>query len=639
MGAITVTSGCSLSVVLLSLVVVINATSELLDADLEYYEETNSDQSPASISNFTSCLHEGNVTRGLGTCVCREVKVADHHHVFNKHVSCRQKKAFVHFLYCLTYNEFSNDSSSEIVVGRCLLPHVSILGDEYTLDALKEGRPCSKLNRNGTLCGKCSTNHSLAINSFEFMCISQDQCQDIHWFLHFVETLGPLTVFFCIILIFKLRGVSTGHANVFLLYAQTVSLPINILAIKRDWTLALKECYHNPYGCNNNTVPGILSKAILQIYGMWNLDVLSGIFPAICTRTDLGILNLFLLQYITAVYPLVLIAIAYLLIQLHARNFRPVVVLWKPFYKVLAPCRRTLDSKSTVIDTFATFTLLSYTKFVHASIVLLSPTYLYNISGENVGMVLLFDGSREYFKPPHTYYAIAAIVVLIVFVIPPPLILLLYPMQWFQRCLNTFRLRNNLLTAFTDAYLGCYKDGLNGTKDCRYFAGLYFIIRIIVFSLYAFVTNYNHLYLSLHIIIAVILVLHNILRPYRIDFFNKQDSILLNHFILITTVAMISNFKIELQKEHFVFEIFFYILILMPAGYMVGYIFIRLLTVACFKKCKLSNAQGSSRRLNNIVTRAFSSTGLRLASPVEDGLPDRMLRPGDYGATANSPVT
>ena len=132
-------------------------------------------------------------------------------------------------------------------------------------------------------------------------------------------------------------------------------------------------------------------------------------------------------------------------------------------------------------------------------------------------------------------------------------------------------------------------------------------------------------------------MLHNLLRPYRIDFFNKQDSLLLNHFILITTVAIISNFKLEQHKEHFHFEIFFYVLLILPAVYMMMYISLRLLTVVCLKRCR-PNARGNPRQLN-LVTRALSSTGLRLASPVEDHLPDRMLRPADYGAIANDPMT
>ena len=577
-------------------------------------------------NNFTECLRRGN---NVSTCICER---ADEPNYFNEKVQCECGRGLtVQRQHCLTYDYFNDTGPFEIVVGRCIYEGAVNMAGNIT--NFISGSTCG-YHRNGTLCGECSDGNALAINSFKFECKSDKKCDPLNWLLYFVETLGPLTVFFCIILAFKLRGVSTGHSNVFLLYAQAVSLPINILALERDWMRVLYGTGpHHSFHSRSHArkLSDFLAKAVLQIYGMWNLDILTGIFPPLCTGPNVGRLDIFLLQYVTAVYPLVLITITYILIQLHARNFRPIVVLWKPVYRYLAPFRRTLDSKTSVIDAFATFILLSYTKFVHTSIVLLAPTRLYNVSGQVVGTVLLFDGSKQYFRPPHFYYAIAAIVVLIVFVIPPPLLLLLYPMKRFQRFLDVCRLRNNLLTAFTDAFQGCYKDGLNGTKDCRYFAGLYFIIRVIIFSLYALMTDYNHLYLSIHIIIACVLALHSVFRPYRVDFFNKQDSLLLNLIILITTVALIRNFKLSTDKDSLWFQIFLYVLILLPAVYMMTYISLRLLQVYC-KKCICRREDGTAwtSRQQNIITRALSSTGLRLATPVHDTLPDRLMRPGEY---------
>ena len=39
------------------------------------------------------------------------------------------------------------------------------------------------------------------------------------------------------------------------------------------------------------------------------------------------------------------------------------------------------------------------------------------------------------------------------------------------------------LHALVETFQGCYKDGTNGTRDCRYFAGLYFILRIVAIIL------------------------------------------------------------------------------------------------------------------------------------------------------------
>ena len=62
----------------------------------------------------------------------------------------------------------------------------------------------------------------------------------------------------------------------------------------------------------------------------------------------------------------------------------------------------------------------------------------------------------------------------------PALFLLLYPMKIFQKCLGCCGRRLLALHAFADVLQGCYKNGINGTRDCRYFAGLYLLLRIVL---------------------------------------------------------------------------------------------------------------------------------------------------------------
>ena len=63
------------------------------------------------------------------------------------------------------------------------------------------------------------------------------------------------------------------------------------------------------------------------------------------------------------------------------------------------------------------------------------------------------------------------------------LLMCLYPCQWFQKCLNHCRLQSHFLHTFIDAFQGCYKDGTNGSRDCRWFAGLYLFTRILILIL------------------------------------------------------------------------------------------------------------------------------------------------------------
>ncbi len=82
-----------------------------------------------------------------------------------------------------------------------------------------------------------------------------------------------------------------------------------------------------------------------------------------------------LLEYAFTMYPLFLVIITYIGIELHARNVRPIVILWKPFYK-LFHIRRSLDPRSSVIATFSTFISLSFSKLMFITFVITYPSLL-----------------------------------------------------------------------------------------------------------------------------------------------------------------------------------------------------------------------------------------------------------------------
>ena len=177
-----------------------------------------------------------------------------------------------------------------------------------------------------------------------------------------------------------------------------------------------------------------------------------------------------------------MIGITYLLVELHDHNFRMIVhvLLWKPFHKCFFHFRRQWNIRTSLIDAFATFLLLSYVKFLSVSADILIPVHTYTLtsSGEMYSKMYLYsDATLEYFGKEHLQYGIVAVVVILVFVISPLLLLCLYPCQCFQRCLNHCRLQCHVLHTFMDAFNGDYKDGTNGTHDCRYFAAVYLLVR------------------------------------------------------------------------------------------------------------------------------------------------------------------
>ena len=76
---------------------------------------------------------------------------------------------------------------------------------------------------------------------------------------------------------------------------------------------------------------GTLVRTIAVLYGIWNLDFFRTLILHICL--EVNTLQALALDYAIACYPLFLIVVFYVLIELHAHNFRFFVYLWRPFHR------------------------------------------------------------------------------------------------------------------------------------------------------------------------------------------------------------------------------------------------------------------------------------------------------------------
>ena len=126
--------------------------------------------------------------------------------------------------------------------------------------------------------------------------------------------------------------------------------------------------------------------------------------------------------------------------------------------------RRNWEAKTSIIDAFATFLLLSYTKILLVSFSLLTPANVYIINGTSVGKILNNDPSVKFFGGDHLPYAILAVIILLTIGAIPPL-LLLCPSHRFQKLLSFFKLQSHGLRAFVDVFQGCYKNGADGGSE------------------------------------------------------------------------------------------------------------------------------------------------------------------------------
>ena len=403
---------------------------------------------------------------------------------------------------CITYNE----EECLIEVGRCI--YTAYDGKKmYT----KIPRSLSELNyfmcgknysRTGTLCGKCEDGYSLLAYSFDVNCI---KCQKgkANWWKYVLAAYLPLTVFYFVILIFKIN-VTSSRLYPFVIYAQAVSLPI----IARVQLMYVR----------NTPKAETAARLVLMFYGFWNLDFFRTLDLGICLGTNT--LQTMALDLAVGVYPLLLMMPTRLLICLYDRNFIFFVAMWKPFQMVLGFFQKNLEIRTSLIDALCTFFLLSNAKLLSSSFDLLVPVAVYQLnSAGNLSHTwrLYNDPTVHYFGQQHLPFAILAIVVLLVFVILPVLLLIVYPFRWFQKFLNLLPARWYVLHTFVDSFQGCYKDGTEpGTCDFRWFASVLFLVRCLL--LLIGVSTFNSAYFPVAtMVLVVVAMLYIILSPFKIS--------------------------------------------------------------------------------------------------------------------------
>ena len=485
---------------------------------------------------------------GTMSCVCGDS--------LSGRVLCdQQSNISLLFLYCMTYDEV-NDS---MAFNYCPYQHhkPNVQGLYVTLPRnvcdLNEFM-CGGLNRTGLLCSHCKPGLGPAVFSYTLPCL---KCLDsgYGWLLYMFLATFPTTVMFLMATVCQIR-ITAAPMNALIFACQVLVSLTN--ATPHPYTDASKPSYY-------------LTLFFLTVYGVFNLDIFRYVIPHFCISTTMTTLQALSLEYIVAFYPLLVTAIFYFCIQLHARDFKPLVYLWKPFHTCCACISQRWNPSESLVHTFATFLLLSYSKILFVSFSLLqSNGHTIDSSGDKMGSLsTYYNATVPYFGTEHLPFAILAISVLAVFIVLPVLILLLYPTRVFQRLIGCCNTRWHALDAFVDAFQGYYKDGTNGTPDWRYFSGLYLIFRILVIGTYVLPAKYGAVYRGACYSFAF--SSFGLLQPYKDSWINYWDSIVFTLFSFGQFVAVYDEY---VTKSDFVFV---YILAAVPLVYLIVYTSYKLL--------------------------------------------------------------
>ena len=184
-----------------------------------------------------------------------------------------------------------------------------------------------------------------------------------------------------------------------------------------------------------------------------------------------------------------------------------------------------------------------------------------------------------------------------------------------------------------DTFQGCYKDGSNGTRDCRWFSAFYFILRITGFVVYVLLGYSVVSTFSLQLIIEAVIIISILilvyLKPYKNSLYNNLDITILLDCILIASLNTNSSIIRNLSSASVV-EMWLFIALGLPllgAVIFVTYHLIKRLRF-CIMKTKIRiRRAGLNSRLNLVIDETLESQERDDLTP---SFPDRLLHPHSY---------
>ena len=404
------------------------------------------------------------------------------------------------------------------------------------------GFMCDNLARQGDLCNSCDNNTGPNILGRSGKCLRVDH-SILNWFFFLSLEFVPPTVIFFLILCCKFRA-TTGPLNAFIFFCQMFYTLLSLQSNAASYSFGF-DAWQNW----KSAAEGIRNVAILAVgtfYTFWDNQYAGQ--DNFSVLTNISTIQVTALQYLSALYPLFLVVLTYVVVRLHYNGCRLLVYMWRPFQYCKSRLGINWEPITSIIHTFATFILLVYTKIIEVSFSLLVPSSVYNETGKLPYKIVYYDASIHFLSHQHLPYIIFALSMLTIFCGLPVLVLFLYPMACFQRLLSKMTSPHirQMLRIFTEAYTGCYKDRTmpHQSLDCRYFASLYFLFRVVYLTCLFFLGP-SYVWLAHIFALLFMSSLFAILQPYKSKWLNIIDTVA---FSLAAVVTLLYAYDIYIAK-------------------------------------------------------------------------------------------
>lgn len=471
------------------------------------------------------------------------------------HCDRQKKRVFILDCYCMTdddqFGVIAGSCAANCEVKRSNTTFATYNMQPATLTHLNDAMCTERWNRDGRFCGKCIDDHYVSVYSYTLECF---KCSTVelkyNWIKYVASAFLPLTIFYLTILILRI-DVSHPRLESIIVYAQVITISSNIRIVL---TATATYPKFSP-----------IIHTLATLYGIWNLDFFRTILPPTCL--DVNTLQALTLDYLIAFYPLLLTIITYILIELHDRDCILIVFLWKPFGKCFSSFKNKANIKSSVIKSFSTCLILSYIKLLSVTSDILIPVWAYDMQGNSVGVFLYNDANIKYFGKEHLPYALLAFIVLVTFIIFPVFFVAFYTLRCCK-CLKKWP----ALQICLDTFHGYYKDGTDDSRDYRWFPSMFFLGRIVLFALHAYIQTVNF-YLILSLVCSLLSGLLLIFKPYKAKFsvYNTVSVLIyLSMAVLYASIVCIDVSSVESAQTLTLSIILTFFFSLLPLFYAAG---------------------------------------------------------------------
>ena len=513
-------------------------------------------ESTQPCSNGSSVKEAASTARMEDICFPQQLKKIKS--TILKNLSC--KEADVLRCYCLTST--INTMNVHFGLGHCLYGcFITENGSEYhevSIVNYDRSGTCTLFNRTGLLCGSCRNNTGPAAYSFSLKCVPCSDETVWRHMLHYVAVAyGPLTVFLVIIVVFSV-SVNSAPLHGWMFVCQIISSSSHM----RTFT-SLAEINHSDH---------YSYKIMGTIYGIWNLDFFRSVYHPFCLHPGWSTLQVMSLDYLIAAYPLVVIVLVYALVELHSRDYRPVVAIWRPFHYCFARFRHQLDIRTSLVDAFGTFFSLSYVKMLSTTVDLMIASEVW-MDDKTPQLHMYYDGNMQFFKGEHIPFGVIGITIFFFCNVLPLILIVLYSFRQTQKFFNFFPSSfTYIFRPFMECLLGCYKDGTNGTRNCRCFAIVYHIARIALYACFLWTESPFYYTVATYTCILTGLLVA-IIQPYKSAVYNTLDTGLILTLALGTvgvSAYFIANVNDPLNVE--TARVMCFGSLLLPLFYAIGYV-------------------------------------------------------------------